>query len=182
MISFIGNRPVIQIGKRQVVNYDTQWIRDSLVRGAAAADREDFPFLDDLLNGIQHYLENKCALRVLSVEALHSRICKMLNGIGFQSIAESLPLLAPPITLSLSDLAKEAGNGFELAFFNNLHEEIEDLRLHGAETLHFTHTEECVKTLCQTSQWTPKCKKLNQEIINFLETHAVSAENKTIPV
>lgn len=182
MISFIGNRPVLQIGRQQVTGYGTEWLRDAIEQGAIAAERHDFPFTDELLQGINHYLENKCPLRVLTVEDLHSRIRKMLQKIGCESIAETLPLTAPPVTLSLSHAAEQAGNGFELAFFNHLHDEIEDLRSHGVKTLRFTKTKECVQILRGIKRWTTPCEKLHQEILNFLQTHGQPAEKNSAEV
>lgn len=174
MICIVGNRPVLQIGRQQVTGYGTGWLRETILRGAKAADREDFPFVDDLLEGILHYLENKCSLRVLTVEELHARVRRMLERIGCEAIAQTLPLVAPPVTLSLVRAAKEAGNGFELAFFNQIHDEIEDLKLHGVEELHFTGTRDCVKILRNVTRWTAPCEKLHGEIITFLKTHGHS--------
>lgn len=174
MICIVGNRPVLQIGRQQVTGYGTDWLRETILRGAKAADREDFPFVDDLLEGILHYLENKCPLRVLTVEELHARVRRMLERIGCEAIARTLPLVAPPVTLSLVRAAREAGNGFELAFFNQIHDEIEDLKLHGVEELHFTGTRDCVKVLRGVTRWTARCEKLHGEIITFLKTHSHS--------
>lgn len=174
MICIVGNRPVLQIGRHQVTGYGTQWLRDAILRGAEAAEREDFPFIDDLLAGILHYLENKCSLRVLTIEELHSRVRRMLERIGCEAIAQTLPLLAPPVTLSLSRAAKEAGNGFELAFFNQIHDEIEDLKVHGVEVLRFTGTRDCVKMLRGVDRWTTPCEQLHDEIMTFLKTHGHS--------
>ena len=171
MISFIANRPVLQVGKQQVTGYDTQWIRESLTRASNTEENRDLPFIDELINGILHYLENKCALSIVSIETIHARICNMLKRVGLEAMADALPLLAPPITISLKDFAQRAGNGFELAFFNELHDEIEDLRIHGVETINFTHSEDCVKILKNSSRWTNSCKSLHQEIISFIENH-----------
>ncbi len=175
MICIVGNRPVLQIGRHQVTGYDTQWLRDAILRGAKAAEREDFPFIDDLLEGIVHYLENKCPLRVLTIEELHARVRRMLERIGCDAIAQTLPLLAPPVTLSLSRAAKEAGNGFELIFFNRIHDEIEELRTHGVEILRFTGTRDCVKMLRGVNRWTTPCERLHEEILSFLMTHGHSS-------
>ena len=98
----------------------------------------------------------------------------MLERIGCEAIAQTLPLLAPPVTLSMVRAAKEAGNGFELAFFNQIHDEIEDLKLHGVEELRFTGTRDCVKILRGVTRWTSPCEKLHEEIITFLKTHGHS--------
>ena len=52
----------------------------------------------------------------------------MLRRIGCDAIADNLLPLAPPISLSVARAAREAGNGFELVFFQILQEEIDDLR------------------------------------------------------
>ena len=174
MICIVGNRPVLQIGRHQVSGYGTLWLRQAILRGAEAAEREDFPFVDDLIEGILHYLEHKCPLRVLTIEDLHARVRRMLERIGCEAIARTLPLLAPPVTISLARAAREAGNGFELAFFNQIHAEIEELRRHGVEELRFTGTRDCVKLLRGVKRWTSPCDKLHQEILTFLKTHGHS--------
>ncbi len=181
MISFIGNRPVLQVGRQQVTGYGTEWLRIAIEHGAIAAQRDDFPFTDDLLQGINHYLENKCPLRVLTIEDLHMRVRRMLERIGCESIAETLPLTAPPVTLSLTRAAKEAGNGFELAFFHHLHDEIEDLRSHGVSTLLFTGTKESVQILRGINRWTRPCESLHQEILSFLQTHGQQLASQNYP-
>jgi hypothetical protein len=174
MICLVGNRPVLQVGRHQVTGYDTAWLRETIMRGAVAAEREDFPFIDDLMEGIIHYLENKCSLRVITVEELHSRVRRMLERIGCDAIASTLPLISPPVTLSLMRAAKEAGNGFELAFFNQIHDEIEELRIHGVEELYFTGTRDCVRVLRGVERWTNPCEQLHGEILDFLKTHGHS--------
>jgi len=174
MICLVGNRPVLQIGRHQVTGYDTEWLRETIKHGAIAAEREDFPFIDDVIEGIVHYLENKCPLRVLTIEELHARVRRMLERIGCGAIAQNLPLISPPVTLSLKRAAKEAGNGFELAFFNQIHDEIEDLRIHGVKELCFTGTRDCVKMLRGVERWTTPCELLHNEILDFLKTHGHS--------
>ena len=174
MICLVGNRPVLQVGRHQVTGYGTEWLRETITRGATAAQREDFPFIEDLMEGIIHYLENKCSLRVITIEELNSRVRRMLERIGCAAIANTLPLISPPVTLSLMRAAKEAGNGFELAFFNKIHDEIEELRIHGVEDLYFTGTRDSVKVLRGVERWTTPCEQLHNEILDFLKTHGHS--------
>ena len=86
MISLIGNRPALQIGRHQVIDYDTACLSDALRRAAQAAEREDFPFVEDIRSGIVQYLETKCPLRLLPIADLFERMRKMLLKIGFESI------------------------------------------------------------------------------------------------
>jgi hypothetical protein len=168
VISLIGNRPAIQIGRYQVIEYDTVWLDAALRRAARAADHEDFPFVDDIRCGIVKYLETKCPLKLLNLEDLYDRMRKMLVKIGCERIAEKLEPLAPPVTVSLVRAAMEAGNGFELAFFENLRAELSDLRSAGAEEIRFTGLRESTLILRGTAKWNKHCESLLSEIEAFL--------------
>jgi hypothetical protein len=172
MICLVGKLPVLQIGRHQVPTYGTEWIDQALARAAEKSNRADFPFIDDIRDGVLHYLEHKCPWRLLPIEDLFERIKRMLCRIGCEAIAENLDLLAPPLTVSIARAAKDAGNGFELLFFQMLQEEIDDLRSRGAEDFHFTDIRESTLILRGSRVWTPRCKRLHQEILAFLQNFA----------
>ncbi|BCX49545.1 hypothetical protein HAHE_34530 [Haloferula helveola] len=171
MIALIGNRPAIQVGNYQVHDYDTRWLGDALERAAAAAERQDFPFLDEIRQGIEEYLETRCSLELLPLPTLFERVRMMLEKIGCSPIASKLEPLAPPVTLSLEHAARTAGNGFELAFFEYLRSELRDLRDAGAEEIHFTHLRECVALLRQSDSWDDESERLLTDIRGFLYNH-----------
>jgi hypothetical protein len=168
VISLIGNRPAIQIGRYQVIDYDTEWLDSALRRAARAADCEDFPFVDDIRSGIVKYLETKCPLKLLPLDELYDRMRRMLIKIGCGNIAENLAPLAPPVTVSLVRAAMEAGNGFELAFFEMLRAELRDLRTAGAEEIRFSGLRESAMILRGCPKWNKQCQVLLSEIEAFL--------------
>lgn len=178
MISFIGNRPALQVGTHQVLDYDTAWLEDALRRAARAADHEDFPLVSEVRNGIELYLEHKCPLRLLQLEELFDRMRKMLVKIGCERIAEKLEPLAPPLTLSLIGAANAAGNGFELAFFESIRAEISGLRNAGAEDIRFTGLRESTLILSGEQKWNRRCDALLAEIEAFLG--ACGSEHRTV--
>jgi hypothetical protein len=168
VISLIGNRPALQVGRHQVIDYDTAWLGDALRRAAEAAERDDFPFVEDIRSGIVQYLETKCPLRLLPIGDLFERMRKMLTKIGFETIAEKLEPLAPPVTVSLIPAARQAGNGFELAFFESLRRELEDLRSAGAEEIRFIGLKESALILRGSEKWDKHCDAIAREIEAFL--------------
>ena len=168
MISLIGNRPAIQIGRHQVIDYDTSWLDDALRRAARAADHEDFPFVEDIRSGVVKYLETKCPLKLLQLDELYDRMRRMLVKIGCERIAENLVPLAPPLTVSLVRAAMDAGNGFELAFFESLRSELDELRSSGAEQIRFVGLRESSLILRGRTKWNRKCDILLAEIEAFL--------------
>jgi hypothetical protein len=168
VISLIGNRPALQIGRYQVIDYDTAWLDDALIRAARAADHEDFPFVVDIRSGVVKYLETKCPLKLLPLADLFDRMRKMLVKIGCERIAGKLVPLAPPVTVSLVRAALDAGNGFELAFFEVLRTELGDLRAAGAEQIRFTDLRESALILRGGSKWNKQCDAILEEIQAFL--------------
>ena len=97
---------------------------------------------------------------------------RMLRRIGCDAIADNLKPLAPPITLSIARAAKEAGNGYELVFYQKLQEKIDDLQGRGAEEFHFTELRESARILLGAVKWTPECNRIHQEILAFLQNIA----------
>lgn len=168
MISFINQRPAIQIGPYQVLDYDTDWLEDAILRAAKEADHEDFSMAPEIRQGVEMYLESKCSLRLLHLEDLFDRVRKMLVKIGCAPIADKLQPLAPPVTVSLVHTANAAGNGFELAFFETLRNELSELREAGAEKVHFTGLRESAQILRGKSKWNKHCDALLEEIRIFL--------------
>lgn len=169
MISLIGNRPALQIGRYQVIDYDTEWLDSALHRAALAANHEDFPFVADIRSGIVQYLETKCPLKLLPLDELYDRMRRMLIKIGCEKIAEKLEPLAPPVTVSLVRAAMEAGNGFELAFFEMLRSELVNLRAAGAEEIRFSGLKESAMILRGASKWNKQCQALLNEIEIFIQ-------------
>jgi hypothetical protein len=62
----------------------------------------------------------------------------------------------------------EAGNGFELAFFETLRFELGDLRAAGAEEIHFIGLRESSMVLRGSAKWNKHCEALLAEIRAFL--------------
>lgn len=169
MISLIGNRPALQVGRHQVIDYDTAWLQDALKRAAEAANQEDFPFLDDIHNGVVEYLETKCPLKLLELESLFERVRRMLVMVGCEGIADKLEPQAPPVTVSLVEAARRAGNGFELAFFESLRAELLELKQAGVRDIHFTGLRESSLILRGCEKWNKRCEALLEEIETFLQ-------------
>jgi hypothetical protein len=177
VIAFINQRPAIQIGPYQVLDYDTEWLEDAIMRAAKAADHENFNLAPEIRQGVEMYLESKCSLRLLQLDELFERVRKMLVKIGCAPIADKLQPLAPPVTVSLVNTATSAGNGFELAFFETLRSELAELRNAGAEKVHFTGLRESAQILRGGQKWSKHCDNLLEEIRIFLTACDREAED-----
>lgn len=162
-----------------MLDYDTAWIDDAIVRAACDAGQHDFPFVTEIRTGITEYLESKCPLKLLALEELFDRVRRMLCQIGCDHIAANLRPAAPPVTFSLVETANQVGHGFELGFFEVLRQELDDLRNLGVRQIHFSGLRESVFILRGTCKWNRSCELLLREIEAFLQACDIHSTNHT---
>jgi len=169
MIAMSDNRPVLQIGRHQVCCYQSDWLLAALERASVAAGLFPFPCLEEIGTGVFEYLESMCPLRLLHVDQLHERVRRMLEEIGCAPLARHFEPCAPPVTVSLLDAARQAGPGFDLAFFEAIRSETAELRRLGTASIRFIHHREAVLHLAGASRWDRRCRRLLDELDVFLE-------------
>jgi hypothetical protein len=75
----------------------------------------------------------------------------------------------------LNRLARESGQGSELFFFPSLRNELRRQLSQSPRVLRFHGLRDCVKQLIGTSRWTPRCRKLADRIVEYLQ-QCVGAE------
>jgi hypothetical protein len=101
---------------------------------------------------------------------------RILRGFGFKVMAssEDQNALEPDAAeTNLHDLAHQAGEGLEMVFFCTLRDQIH-ADLHGKpQLLRVRGLREAVQKLTGAKQWSPRCQKLNDQIVDYLR-HIVS--------
>src|SRR5205809_736787 len=80
----------------------------------------------------------------------------------------------PPISISLVDVAHQAGTGYELAFFGLLEKRINSLIETGVDNLQLCSLQSCVKHLRGVKTWTRACDTLRAEIVCFVREKLTS--------
>jgi hypothetical protein len=168
LIAILRNRPALQIGRHQVLDYDSDWLDHAILRAAREAGHADFPYVGEIRRGIIDYLESKCPLKLLAIGELFERVQRMLRQIGCDHIADHLRPAAPPVTVSLIHAAMAAGSGFELGFFETLRAELDELRALGVEEIDFIGLRESTCILRGVEKWDRRCEPLLREIEGFL--------------
>ena len=150
------------------MGYDTEWVRKALEGAALKAELPEFPMLDYVVEAIELYLENDCPLTSLDIEELYNKIRGMLEKAGCPEIAKHLDLQAPALKISLKELASQAGETYELGFFEALMQELQDIKKFGVQEASFLHSKEAVQLLTGSKRWNKKCTKLMSEVKGFL--------------
>jgi hypothetical protein len=140
----------------------------------------DPEFVKQAANAVFHYFKQDLGRTTITVAEFADALEGVLRGFGFAA-QQDQPAPPPPPNQprdSESDLrllACESGKGCELFFFPRLREELRSQLRDSPSTLRFRGLRGCVKQLTGAQRWCPRCRKLQNQILEFLR-HCVSAE------
>jgi hypothetical protein len=126
---------------------------------------------------VLHYFKTELGRTTVTTAEFSQALEQVLRGLGFQVQSQACVNGPPPrvVDYDLRHLAFESGKGFELIFFSKLRDE---LRLKLGESPHivqFRGLRGCVKQLVGAKRWGNRCRRLNDQIVEYLRT-CLSAE------
>jgi hypothetical protein len=170
MIAFHDHLPVIQLESGQAIAFEREWLVRSLARAAKRAGYAKWWLAEHVAESVTSYLRDQDDMNVLPVERLAKAVQSILQVIGYGEIAGHFVPAPPRVQISLVDLAREAGTGYELAFFDRLARRIHETV--GGRGCHFElfGLEQCVRLLRSCKTWSRACDALRSEIVNFTRT------------
>lgn len=174
MIALPTSLPLIKISQDNLAACDAEWLRRNLREAAARTEVPEW-FADDVVSGVITFLRNHYEGSTITIESLYDRIRDTLENLGLNDLAEELTPTPPPLRISLTDLARKAGTGYELAFFQLLEQRFHSATSNGAEHVYFYDLRNCVQRLTAVRKWTKRCETLQNEITGFLEHEAQKA-------
>jgi hypothetical protein len=123
-----------------------------------------------------HYFKRELGRQCVTAEEFASAMEKVLRGFkpgGADAGAD--PVHHHVIESDLSRLASEAGHGGELLFFPTLRNQLRQHLRNRPRVLRFCGLRACVKTIAGARRWTPRCRDLEDQIVEFLR-ECVGAE------
>ncbi len=115
------------------------------------------------------------------MERLGRAVQSAVEVIGYADIASHFTPGRPPVRVSLMALAREAGECYELAFFELLGRRIWELTREQCFEFALHDLEPCVKWLRGRKVWSRDCDALQAEIVSFVrqQTALAAASNDT---
>lgn len=176
MIALPAQLPLLRVGRYEVTTYGQDWLEENIRDAARAAGQGDWWFTPDIVKSLMIYLRERFPGTTITLEELTGKIRGILEKIGFTDIGDRVALTPPALSLSLDDLAREAGEGFELRFFQLLDARLRELADLGASDVSLTGAHDGVKRLCATKYWTQSCRQLEGEIAIFLRNRMAASE------
>ena len=175
MICFKDNLPVIQLASGQAVAFERDWLVRSLAQAAARAGYAKWWLAGHVAESVTEFLRDQTELNVLPVERLTAAVRSVLQVIGYGEIGQHFTPVPPRVQVSLVELAREAGSGYELAFFEMLGRRLRELCRDPGAYFELRGLEPCVKLLRARKTWSRDCAALRSEIVCFVREHSGTA-------
>ncbi|HEX4084557.1 MAG TPA: hypothetical protein VHY22_06600 [Chthoniobacteraceae bacterium] len=175
MIALKDDMPLVQYEGGEVTAFDAGWLTRRLVHAAEKAGYPQWWLAEHVAASVTNYLRYRFAGNVLPAPRLAEAVHSALQVIGYAEVASHFEAGPPPARVSLLELAKKAGSGYELAFFELLARGMQQLLAARAPYLELCDLEACVKELRSRKVWARDCQALREEIVTFLRDHFAAA-------
>jgi hypothetical protein len=181
MIAFRDNLPVIVLPNGHIVAFEREWLGRALGVAANRAGYSKWWLADHVAGSVQMWLESISEnTTTVTVAQLTRAVRGALQVIGYAEIGDCFEAVAPFSRISLSDLAQQAGDGFELAFFVALSSRLREVLAQGGSYCEIHGLDVCVRYLCRTRGWGRACAKLRDEIVEFARCSTVACETSQV--
>src|ERR1700719_2863999 len=179
MVAFKEEFPYLRCDSGQLFEFDRNWLHAAITRAADKAGYPSWWLTDHVTETIAFYLRLRTDESVVAFSQLSQTVQYVLKVIGYKEIIPHFKPAPPPISISLLEIAHEAGTGYELAFFDLLEKRINSLIETGVDNLQLCSLQACVKNLRRTKMWTRACDSLRQDIVCFVPEKLTST-NKIV--
>jgi hypothetical protein len=178
VIALRDSLPLLRQGENEICSIRHDWLCSCLYRAAEKAGYSRWWLAEHVAATVVCYLSRTYEKNVITEKQLREIILAALQVIGYAEVALRLDAVAPPFELSLSQLAEEAGPGYELAFFQLLQDRIQPALSESASNISISGLQSCVRQLQSAKTWSRECSRLRSEIVNFLRGHLQRADLK----
>jgi len=175
MIALADGMPLVQLDDGRVVAFQRDWLVRALGKAALKAGYQKWWLADYVTETAAGYLAAYFPSNAISVPRLTRLVADVLQVIGYSEISSYLVLGTPGERLDLVDLVREAGAGYELAFFERLRARLQSLIGAGTTDVDLVGLAPCVKQLRARKSWSRGCDALQEEIVSFVRTQTLAA-------
>ncbi|HET6406559.1 MAG TPA: hypothetical protein VFG14_01665 [Chthoniobacteraceae bacterium] len=175
MIAFPNDLPFIRLGNGEVVPFEADWLAQSLSGAARKAGLNKWWLASHVTASVTEYLRTDNEAPVIEAERLEQAVRSVLQCIGYAEVSQHFQVGQPLLNISLIELARQAGTGYELAFFELLARRLAEA--FASRTPHFRliGLHSCVKLLRARKIWSRDCDQLEAEIVLFTRQHTGTA-------
>jgi len=139
----------------------------------------DSEFVRHAAQAVFHYFKYELERQTVSIAEFSGALEKVLSGFALGRLRDGalLPAASGILQSDLRPLADASGILSELSFFPRLREELRRQLTHAPRIMRFSGLRGCVKRLVGARRWSGRCRKLEEQIIEYLR-QCLTAEPK----
>lgn len=175
MIAFADGMPLVKLNDGRLTAFQRDWILRGLAKAAHKAGYSKWWMAEVIVDTLTFHLTRQFEASAITVPQLVKAINEVLQVTGYAEVSLYFDPGQPGEQLNLAELAHQAGNGYELVFFNQLRDRLRALIGTGASELRIVGLSSCVKQLSSRKSWSRKCDDLREEIVSFVRTQTLAA-------
>jgi len=176
VIGFHNNLPLVRFGDGQVMPFERTWLAGSLAKAAENAGYKKWWLAPHVTESVTNYLEKDFDESIVTINRLEKAVQSVLQVIGYADVAGHFHAAPPPARISLAELARDAGHGYELVFFDLLRTRIKEAVGARTERLEICDAHRGVKLLRSAKNWRRDCTGLLDEIVSFVREELDSSK------
>ena len=176
MIGFLNNLPLVRFSDGQIMPFERNWLAGSLAKAAENAGYKKWWLAPHVTESVTNYLEKDFDESVVTINRLEKAVQSVLQVIGYADVAGHFHAAPPPARISLAELARDAGHGYELLFFDLLRASLRDALEAKAERVEICDAHHGVKLLRSAKNWRRDCSGLLDEIVSFVREELDSSK------
>lgn len=176
MIALLDGLPMVSLPDGRSILFEKRWITSSLIVAAERSGYENWWLAEHIAESVSVYLKRDFEENCVNAASLEAAVIDILQTLGFADVAGKFILPDPPHSLSLAQLVREAGDGYELAFFDLLGNRLQSVAGSGVTRLEIRDLSDCLLLLGKKKK---RVKTgLRDEIVSFIRQHGASAGSK----
>jgi len=171
MIALRDGMPLVALPDGRSACFDKRWITASIRSAAEQAGYDRWWLAEHIAESVSVYLHRDFTANSVEIPNLQDAVLTVLESLGFQDVAVRYRLPDPPVQLSLTELVREAGDGYELAFFGILGDRLRRVAGSHAARLEIRDLSDCLRLMGTRRK---KARGLREEIVGFIRQHGQS--------
>ena len=173
MIAFRDNLPVVRFEDGAAFAFERAWLCGALARAADRAGYRNWWLAAHVTESVTSYLEQDFEDPVICEARLEKAVRSVLEVIGYGDVAGQFRVEPPPARISLEELARAAGHGYELAFFDLLRGSLRKALSGRTGRLEICDVHRGIKLLRSAKSWRRDCSGLLEEVVGFVRREVV---------
>jgi hypothetical protein len=168
VIALKDSLPLLRRNASEDSPLSQDWLYQCLSKAAEKAGYNQWWLAEHVTSSVFCYLATDFDRNTVTLKEIHEIVHSVLQAIGYAEVGRHFETLSLPVELCLTDLAREAGPGYELAFFQLLRERVQSALEINSSNVDLYGLQSCVRHLRAVKTWSRSCSLLRTEIVQFL--------------